>query len=92
MTGHLDETTLLPVGIQSYIARKVWTLATGISLDNTVFSTSFIDKPKFEISSASSQLVTINRKDGSMILSAGATLSSDLNLGKSISLNIRDIR
>ena len=68
------------------------TLATGISLEGTVFSTSFVDKPKFEISYASSPLVTISRNDGSMIFSPLVTIVPELILGKPLSLNLRDTK
>ena len=69
LTGKLTDPVTLPVGIQSFIGGKSWTLNPSISLQGTDFSTSFTDKnPLFTASYNQTPLASIDRKSGTLTL------------------------
>ena len=91
MSGTLSNTIISPIGIQSFLGNKSWTLNSGASVQDRTFSASFTNVvPSFDISHGSTNLVIMNRNIGSITLNAGTSMFADVAVGKSLGVIIVD--
>lgn len=86
ISGVLSAPVSLPLGIQSYIDSRGWTLGSPIISQDKLFSTSITRlNPTFDIAYDGSPLATIDRSSGSLISTNNLTaLSPIIILGKTI--------
>lgn len=81
----------MPLGIQSYIDGKSWTLGSSVSTKDTTFSTTIArDKASFDVTSGKDNLATIDRLHGTIAPVTGTTLAPFLSLGKALGYTISD--
>lgn len=87
VTGTVSQDTTLPLTIQSFINKKVWTLTSPISVKDKAFTTSLATiSPEWSVSYANAPAFSLKRDTGILTSNAGITLSPDVKVGSPLAL------
>lgn len=90
IVGDISQTVDLPLGIQSVVGGKSWTIGSSVSVKGTDFTTTIPRNATFDISYDKNVLATLDRTSGTMSLSAGTTLASLIVSGRALGYTLSD--
>lgn len=71
VNGTLSDPVVSPIGIQSFLGDRSWTLNSGASVKDTSFSASFANMiPSLDVINGTTNILSMNRNTGALRLNA----------------------